>query len=72
MRSKYLCWMFMLIFLTLTAASFQNVYATEPPYLSNNSTVKNILNAFINDVEAQAGKHLTSEAYALLKFNLCG
>jgi len=35
----------------------------------DNSTAKNILNAFINDVEAQAGKHLTSEAYALLKYN---
>ncbi len=43
-----------------------------------NNTAKNILNAFINDVEAQGcstyvncppGKHLTSEAYALLKFN---
>jgi hypothetical protein len=39
---------------------------------------KNILRAFINEVEAQGcatyencppGKHLTSEAYALLKFN---
>lgn len=35
----------------------------------DNGVAKNILNAFINDVEAQAGKHLTSEAYALLKFN---
>jgi hypothetical protein len=35
----------------------------------DNSTAKNILNAFINDVEAQVGKHLTSEAYALLKYN---
>lgn len=35
----------------------------------DNSTAKNILNAFINDVEAQAGKHVTSEAYALLKYN---
>lgn len=32
-------------------------------------TAKNILNAFINEVEAQKGKHLSSEAYALLKFN---
>jgi hypothetical protein len=32
-------------------------------------TAKNILNAFINEVEAQKDKHLTSEAYALLKFN---
>jgi hypothetical protein len=37
--------------------------------LGDNSTAKNILNAFINDVEAQADKHLTSEAYALLKYN---
>ena len=35
----------------------------------DNSTAKNILNAFINDVEAQVSKHLTSEAYALLKYN---
>ena len=32
-------------------------------------TAKNILGAFINEVEAQKGKHLSSEAYALLKFN---
>jgi hypothetical protein len=41
-------------------------------------TAKNILNAFINEVEAQgcatyencpSGKHLTSEAYGLLKYN---
>ncbi len=35
----------------------------------DNTTVKNILGALINEVEAQAGKHLTSEAYALLKYN---
>ena len=29
----------------------------------------NILNAFLSDVEAQQGKHLSSEAYALLYFN---
>ena len=29
----------------------------------------NMLNAFINQVEAQNGEHLTSEAYALLKYN---
>ena len=29
----------------------------------------NILNAFLNQVEAQKDKHLTSEAYALLRFN---
>ncbi len=29
----------------------------------------NVLQAFINEVEAQNGKKLTSEAYALLKFN---
>ena len=33
------------------------------------NTAKNILNAFINEVEAQKEKHLSSEAYALLKFN---
>jgi hypothetical protein len=30
---------------------------------------KNMLNAFVNEVEAQNGKHLSGEAYALLKFN---
>lgn len=29
----------------------------------------NMLNAFLNEVEAQKEKHLTSEAYALLKYN---
>ena len=29
----------------------------------------NMLNAFLNEVEAQKDKHLTSEAYALLKYN---
>ncbi len=38
--------------------------------VSGDSTAaKNILNAFVNEVEAQKGKHLTSEAYALLKYN---
>lgn len=45
----------------------------------DNNTAKNILNAFINEVEAQGcetyedcpkGKHLTPEAYALLKYNV--
>ncbi len=35
----------------------------------NINAARNILNAFINEVEAQNGHHLTSEAYALLKFN---
>lgn len=44
-----------------------------------NASAKNILSAFINEVEAQgcatydncpSGKHLTSEAYALLKYNV--
>jgi len=35
----------------------------------NNQASKNILHAFLNEVEAQKDKHLTSEAYALLKFN---
>ena len=35
----------------------------------DNNTARNILSAFINDIEAQSGKHLTSEAYALLKYN---
>jgi len=33
-------------------------------------TAKNILNAFLNEVEAQKDKHLTSEAYGLLKYNV--
>jgi hypothetical protein len=32
-------------------------------------TAKNVLGSFLNDVQAQNGKHLTSEAYALLYFN---
>jgi hypothetical protein len=35
----------------------------------NKKAAKNILEAFVNEVEAQKGKHLSSEAYALLKFN---
>jgi hypothetical protein len=35
----------------------------------DNNTAKNILGAFLNEVEAQTGKHLTSDAYALLKYN---
>lgn len=33
------------------------------------ATAKKTLNAFMNEVSAQNGKHLTSEAYALLYFN---
>jgi hypothetical protein len=29
----------------------------------------NVLQAFVNEVEAQKDKHVTSEAYALLKYN---
>jgi hypothetical protein len=36
---------------------------------SDPKTVKNVLNAFLNDVQAQNGKHISSEAYALLYFN---
>ena len=32
-------------------------------------TAKNILNALLNEVEAQSGKHLSPEAVALLQFN---
>jgi hypothetical protein len=35
----------------------------------DNNTAKNILNALMNEVDAQAGKHLTPEAVALIKFN---
>ena len=36
----------------------------------NTNAAKNILEAFINEVEAQKDKHLTSEAYGLLKYNV--
>ena len=36
----------------------------------NKNAAKNILGAFINEVEAQRDKHLTSEAYGLLKYNV--
>lgn len=36
----------------------------------NIDTAKNILEAFLNEVEAQKDKHLTSEAYGLLKYNV--
>jgi len=35
----------------------------------NTKAAKNILGAFINEVDAQKDKHLSSEAYALLKYN---
>lgn len=34
-----------------------------------NTTARNVLGALLNEVEAQSGKHLSSEAVALLKFN---
>ncbi len=36
---------------------------------NDKTSAKNILIAFVNEVEAQKDKHLSSEAYALLKFN---
>lgn len=36
---------------------------------SDPKTAKNTLGAFLSDVQAQNGKHLSSEAYALLYFN---
>jgi len=36
---------------------------------ANNKAAKNILQAFINEVDAQKDNHLSSEAYALLKYN---
>ncbi|MBI3556058.1 MAG: hypothetical protein HY074_07330 [Deltaproteobacteria bacterium] len=36
---------------------------------SDKATTKNVLGAFLSDVSAQNGKHLTAEAYALLFFN---
>jgi|SRR3989338_3868527 len=36
----------------------------------NTNAAKNVLEAFINEVEAQKDKHLTSEAYGLLKYNV--
>jgi hypothetical protein len=35
----------------------------------DNNTAKNVLNAFLNEVQAQSGKHLSTEAVALLEFN---
>jgi hypothetical protein len=35
----------------------------------DSKTAKNVLGAFLAEIEAQNGKHLTSEGYALLKFN---
>lgn len=35
----------------------------------DNKTAKNIVSAFLNDVQAQNGKHLSAEAYALLYYN---
>jgi hypothetical protein len=32
-------------------------------------TAKNVINAFLQDVQAQNGKHLTAEAYSLLYYN---
>src|SRR5262249_8983370 len=36
---------------------------------SDKATTKNVLGAFISDVSAQNGKHVSSEAYAVLFFN---
>jgi len=35
----------------------------------NTKTAKNVLQAFLNEVEVQKDKHLSSEAYALMKYN---
>lgn len=35
----------------------------------NTTAARNALQALVNEVEAQNGKHLSSEAYALMKFN---
>lgn len=35
----------------------------------DSTAAKNMLEAFVNEVEAQKGKHLTTDAYLLLKFN---
>ena len=35
----------------------------------DSTAAKNMLNAFVNEVETQNGKHLTQDAYLLLKFN---
>ncbi|MFL5813214.1 MAG: hypothetical protein ACJ763_06525 [Bdellovibrionia bacterium] len=37
--------------------------------VSDPKAAKNVLSAFLNDVQAQNGKHLSSESYALLYFN---
>jgi hypothetical protein len=36
----------------------------------NNKSAKNVLEAFVNELEAQKGKHVSAEAYALLKPNV--
>jgi hypothetical protein len=49
----------------LSATTYDEYSSTA--YLTK--TAKNVLGSFLNDVQAQNGKHLTSEAYALLYFN---
>jgi hypothetical protein len=49
----------------------QKLEAARPAIINDRPSAKNILQAFVNEVEAlnQQGNQLTSEAYALLKFN---
>lgn len=35
----------------------------------DSTAARNLLDAFLNEVEAQNGKHLTNEAYVVLKYN---
>jgi hypothetical protein len=35
----------------------------------NNKTAANVLNALLNEVDAQAGKQISADAVSLLKFN---
>ena len=45
------------------------IAARQAVQAGDNGAARNILNALLNEIEAQSGKHLTSEAVALLKFN---
>lgn len=58
---------FILIFYTFFAFVLISAFFVQA---TENAEAKNILDASLNEVEAQNGKHLTSEAYALLKYNV--
>jgi hypothetical protein len=49
----------------------QKLEAARPQIMNDRPSVKNILESFVNELEAlnTQGNQITSEAYALLKFN---